>query len=175
MAAIFVTAGLYHGGELLSPLICTYLYPISLTPRFNEHLEMQLQICDIPRVANMFVTTLLTRKQATRLCLTLYGRTSKDEAREVLPKDVPLAWVNCLLFDYKHELIVTAFSTLISFHFQTGRTILQMWPGESANPIGTCNSNFAAAEGSCPILCLEFPKYQLPVVFPTVKAGIQFL
>lgn len=84
--------------------------------------------------------------RATRMCFTLYER--KDGV------DTPLAWVNCMLFDYKHEL-------------KTGVHTLGMWPDAAANPIGTCVSNSASA---AVVLFVEFESYSLPVVFPTEPA-----
>lgn len=76
------------------------------------------------------------------MCFTLYER--KDGV------DTALAWVNCMLFDYKHEL-------------KTGVHTLGMWPDAPANPIGTCVSNPASST----VLFVEFESYPLPVVFPT--------
>lgn len=61
-----------------------------------------------------------------------------------------MAWVNCMLFDYKHEL-------------KTGMHTLGMWPDDAANPIGTCVTN----TGGSVVLFVEFESYPLPVVFPT--------
>lgn len=63
--------------------------------------------------------------------------------------DTPVAWVNCMLFDYKHEL-------------KTGVHTLGLWPDAEANPIGTCIGNTTGS-----VLYVEFDSYPLPVVFPT--------
>jgi hypothetical protein len=54
------------------------------------------------------------------VCFTLWFKfsTKRDDA------DVPVAWVNCQLFDYKHQL-------------NTGAMTLNMWPDDKANPIGS--------------------------------------
>ncbi len=92
--------------------------------------------------------------QATRICFTFWGKTNNNE------EDVALGWVNCQLTDYKHEL-------------KTGLVALGMWPGEKANPIGTCIANNGSNTG---VLYVEFDTYSLPVVFLTepMKGNIVF-
>ncbi|KAH3761482.1 phosphatidylinositol-4,5-diphosphate 3-kinase [Pelomyxa schiedti] len=145
LVSIFIAAGLYHGGELLSPLIFTDVVPVSNCTHWKKQLRTLTPMCELPR--------------ATRLCFTAFGRVSKEDTQEVLPKDNPLGWVSCLLFDYKHELI-------------TGKHILAMWLNDKANPIGTCNENFSEHDKTLSI-CIEFPKYTLPIVFPTQDASIE--
>jgi len=109
---LFITAGLYHGGELLAPLITTQLVNWNLTPRWYEWISISIQMCNIPR--------------ATRVCFTLYLSTSSSKKDE--SNNVALGWVAFQLFDYKHEL-------------RCGIMSLNMWPDSKANPIGTCVGN----------------------------------
>jgi len=73
--------------------------------------------------------------------------------------DTAVAWVNCLLFDYKHEL-------------KTGIHELGMWPDAVANPIGTCVGNTAS---NAPTLYVEFERFPLPVVFPTEPSSKSYV
>jgi hypothetical protein len=73
-------------------------------------------------------------------------RNKEDKAM----KEKYLGWVNCALFDYKHEL-------------RSGLMSLNLWPDEKANPIGTCVANH---QGNAATLYIEFDAYALPVVFP---------
>jgi len=131
--SLYVTCGIYHGGELIGNLMTTNLTECSAHPRWNQWLISTTKLCNLPRGA--------------RVCFTVWGRPSKKEATE----KVAFGWVNCRLFDYKHELV-------------TGTKRLNMWPDGEANPIGTCVPN---QKPGCPVLFVEFDTYPLPVVFPT--------
>src|SRR3990167_460736 len=147
----YISAGLYHGGELISPLIVSDKVPVESNPRWNFWFNFGIKMMNIPR--------------ACRICFTLYATTrsgtskppnrryTTKENKEMM-KDIPIAWVNCLLISYNHEL-------------RTGRVSLRMWRDEKANPIGTCVQNSQAV---APVLHLQFDEYQLPVVFPTKDA-----
>lgn len=126
--SLYITAALYHGGEMQGKMGATFNVDGCSSPRWYETINTGMPMYNIPR--------------ATRVCFTLYER--KDGG------DIPLAWVNCMLFDYKHEL-------------KTGMHTLGMWPDAAANPIGTCVSN----TGGSAVLYVEFESYPLPVVFPT--------
>jgi hypothetical protein len=78
-----MTAGLYHGGEKQCPFGTTQVIDSCSNPRWCEWINPSIQMYNIPR--------------ALRICFTLYEK--RDGAA-----DVPLAWANCQLFDYKHEL-----------------------------------------------------------------------
>lgn len=129
---LYVTAALFHGGEQQSRAASTQLVDSCSNPRWHEWLNLNMAMYNIPR--------------ATRVCFTLYER-------RVCEQDMPVAWVNHQLFDYKHEL-------------KTGIQELGMWIDHtaSANPIGTCVSNSAPG---APILYVELEQYPLPIVFPT--------
>eukprot|EP01119_Soliformovum_irregulare_P017393 TRINITY_DN5165_c0_g1_i1.p1 TRINITY_DN5165_c0_g1~~TRINITY_DN5165_c0_g1_i1.p1 ORF type:complete len:1287 (-),score=389.49 TRINITY_DN5165_c0_g1_i1:1418-5278(-) len=107
---LYLTAGLYHGGELVAPSMTTSLIFLSQNPRWYEWLTTNIVMSNIPR--------------GTRLCFTVFARPTfrKDDFSN---KDTPLGWVACQLFDYKHEL-------------RTGLISLHLWPNDIANPIGTC-------------------------------------
>lgn len=51
---IFISAGLYHGGELVAPLSTTQITPFSNNPRWYEWLSFNIQMCNIPRVSSWF-------------------------------------------------------------------------------------------------------------------------
>eukprot|EP01117_Protostelium_nocturnum_P006783 TRINITY_DN2436_c0_g1_i2.p1 TRINITY_DN2436_c0_g1~~TRINITY_DN2436_c0_g1_i2.p1 ORF type:complete len:1251 (+),score=411.48 TRINITY_DN2436_c0_g1_i2:224-3976(+) len=134
----YVTTGMYHGGELISPPMQSVSTLFSQNPRWNEWNSTNIQMGNIPRAA--------------RLCFTIWA--TKEENGGNKEKDIPLAWVNCQLIDYKHEL-------------RQGKMTLNMWPEDRANPIGTCVGNNADINAAT--LIIELNTYQLPVVFPTAQ------
>jgi phosphatidylinositol-4,5-bisphosphate 3-kinase len=129
---LYITAGLYHGGELLDTLYTTQQVISTSNPRWYEWVKTNIKVKDLPR--------------ATRICFTLWASSSRKESH-------PIAWVNCQLFDYKHEL-------------RTGIISLNMWPDNKANPIGTC---VQSPDTTTPMLFLQFERYATPVVFPTQR------
>jgi len=131
---MYMTAELYHGGEMLDASWCSSIVPASNNPRWHEWAKFNISMENLPR--------------AVRVCFTAW--ISKKPVRTEF-QDIPLAWVNMTLFDYKHEL-------------RTGAQCFKMWPDDKANPIGTTVS----FDGKNPtILYVELDTYQLPVVFPT--------
>eukprot|EP00002_Diphylleia_rotans_P005530 TRINITY_DN1469_c0_g2_i1.p1 TRINITY_DN1469_c0_g2~~TRINITY_DN1469_c0_g2_i1.p1 ORF type:complete len:1062 (-),score=220.71 TRINITY_DN1469_c0_g2_i1:385-3570(-) len=122
-----ITAELYHGDELICPAVSTGICSDNVFPRWNTWLEYNFPISFLPH--------------ATRICFTLYAKGYKE--------DVPLAWVNCQLLDFRHQL-------------QSGVLSMKMWLNDRANPIGTCVGNLS--EKQPPILTVEFEQYALPVV-----------
>ncbi len=49
-ASLFIEAGLYHSGELLSPLVYTQTVPVNENPIWNEWLRFDTLLCDLPQV-----------------------------------------------------------------------------------------------------------------------------
>lgn len=104
---MYVTAELYHGGELISKPYVSSIVPASNNPRWHEWAEFDINMANLPR--------------AVRVCITAW--VAKKPVRAEF-SDIALSWVNMQLFDYKHEL-------------RTGPQVLKMWPDDKANPIGT--------------------------------------
>jgi phosphatidylinositol-4,5-bisphosphate 3-kinase len=132
---MYMTAELYHGGEMLEHASwCSSVVPASNNPRWHEWAHFNVRMANLPR--------------AVRVCFTAW--VAKKPQRTDYA-DIPLAWVNMQLFDYKHEL-------------RTGCQTFKMWPDDRANPIGTTVQN----DGKNPTsLYVQLDSYQLPVVFPT--------
>jgi len=144
---VFCSVGVYHGGFLLFSEAFTSLAAPSTNPRWFEDIVFMLPISSIPREA--------------RLCFTLWARPHKREAqtkvvKELRDSDIPLAWINFNIFDYKSEL-------------KTSTQCLIMWPDGPANPIGTCIQNVTSPNSTR--LIFEMDQYTLPVVFPTEPLG----
>ncbi|XP_071463343.1 phosphatidylinositol 4,5-bisphosphate 3-kinase catalytic subunit delta isoform-like isoform X1 [Marmota flaviventris] len=122
---LVVQAGLFHGNEMLCKTMSSLEVSVCSEPMWKQHLEFDINICDLPRMA--------------RLCFALYAvmekakkaRSSKKKSKKV---DCPIAWANLMLFDYKDQL-------------KTGELCLYMWPsvpdekGDLLNPMGTVHSN----------------------------------
>jgi len=137
---LYVRAGLYHGGEPLCPLRYSRLVNASSNPRWQQWLTFDIKLCDVPRAA--------------RICFTLLATKGHERINE--KKDVAVAWVNCQLFDFKHEL-------------RQGLLSLNMWADEAANPIGTCVQNSVLNASH---LVVRLDEHQLPVVFPTTDTDV---
>uniref|UniRef100_A0A8P4KP97 Phosphatidylinositol 4,5-bisphosphate 3-kinase catalytic subunit alpha isoform n=1 Tax=Dicentrarchus labrax TaxID=13489 RepID=A0A8P4KP97_DICLA len=134
---IYVRTGIYHGGEQLCDNVNTQRVPCS-NPRWNEWLNYDMYIPDIPRAA--------------RLCLSICSVKGRKGAKE---EHCPLAWGNINLFDYTHTLVA-------------GKMALNLWPvphglEDLLNPIGVTGSN---PNKETPCLELEFDHFSCPVKYP---------
>ncbi|XP_063057894.1 phosphatidylinositol 4,5-bisphosphate 3-kinase catalytic subunit alpha isoform isoform X1 [Engraulis encrasicolus] len=134
---IYVRTGIYHGGEQLCDNVNTQRVPCS-NPRWNEWLQYDMYIPDIPRAA--------------RLCLSICSVKGRKGAKE---EHCPLAWGNVNLFDYTDTLV-------------SGKMALNLWPvphglEDLLNPIGVTGSN---PNKETPCLELEFDYFSSPVKFP---------
>ncbi|XP_067951627.1 phosphatidylinositol 4,5-bisphosphate 3-kinase catalytic subunit delta isoform-like isoform X2 [Watersipora subatra] len=154
---VFLKAAIYHGVETLCDMKDTQEVTVSdKMVEFNERLEFDLAVCDLPRMS--------------RLCFTLYAELHKPNKAQKKAgtlksanKDyMPLAWVNLCLFDFKARLTV-------------GHKTLHMWPYDetiifSDNPtnhLGTVVSN--PQNSTAVSLLLHFSHYgnrNRPIVYP---------
>ncbi|CAB1325859.1 unnamed protein product [Coregonus sp. 'balchen'] len=130
---IYVRTGIYHGGEQLCDNVNTQRVPCS-NPRWNEWLNYDMYIPDIPRAA--------------RLCLSICSVKGRKGAKE---EHCPLAWGNINLFDYTHTLVA-------------GKMALNLWPvphglEDLLNAIGVTGSN---PNKETPCLELEFDHFSNP-------------
>ncbi|XP_066295841.1 phosphatidylinositol 4,5-bisphosphate 3-kinase catalytic subunit alpha isoform-like [Branchiostoma lanceolatum] len=134
---IYVRSGVYHGGEPLCTPVNTNRVPCS-NPLWNEWLEYEIMIPDIPRSA--------------RLCLSICSVNRKKGKKE---DHCCLAWGNINLFDYQGNL-------------QNGKYQLNMWSvphgmDDLLNPIGSTGSN---PSKDTPCLDLEFDRFAHVVKYP---------
>nr|XP_023408264.1 phosphatidylinositol 4,5-bisphosphate 3-kinase catalytic subunit delta isoform [Loxodonta africana] len=148
---LVVQAGLFHGNEMLCKMVSSSEVSVCSGPVWNQRLEFDISICDLPRMA--------------RLCLALYAVIEKaKKARSTKKKskkaDCPIAWANLMLFDYKDQL-------------KTGEHCLFMWPfvpdekGELLNPTGTVRSNPNTESAAALVICLpEVAPH--PVYYPAL-------
>lgn len=133
---IYVKVGLFFGPEPLCNSRDTMEIPPN-NPKWEESLEFGIHVSDIPRNA--------------RLCLSICSVSYRKKRRE----DVPLAWANMPLFDFKNRL-------------KTDRMNYNLWPmpkghNDLLNPLGMIGSNFYK---DSPSLDIEFDRYSNPVIFP---------
>eukprot|EP01126_Amoeba_proteus_P013695 TRINITY_DN15872_c0_g1_i3.p1 TRINITY_DN15872_c0_g1~~TRINITY_DN15872_c0_g1_i3.p1 ORF type:complete len:690 (-),score=145.45 TRINITY_DN15872_c0_g1_i3:170-2239(-) len=108
----------------------------------NSFLNTNIPMCNLPR--------------DTKIHITLYNLKDKEKDRvkgKFLVNDhTPIAWVNCLLYNYKHEL-------------RQGKCLLPMWEGDPS-VMGTCVPNLQ--DPLAIQLSVEFDTYPSEiVVFPT--------
>jgi hypothetical protein len=65
---LYLEAGLYHGGELLSPVVYSQSVPTSENPTWIEWLRFETLMCDLPKVR--FVCRVACRVAcACRVCV----------------------------------------------------------------------------------------------------------
>uniref|UniRef100_A0A6B2KWV1 Phosphatidylinositol 3-kinase n=1 Tax=Arcella intermedia TaxID=1963864 RepID=A0A6B2KWV1_9EUKA len=138
---LYMVTSLYNGTERLCEPHTTKTVPgVNGVASWHEVFQTEIPLSDLPRNA--------------RLCFVLYGASKKNQQKKCV-----LAWVNCLVFDYKHELI-------------TGQKSLKLWKRRRDiedkdfvdNPVGTCAQVFTEDYVS---LFLSFDSYANTVVFPT--------
>ncbi|KAM5126173.1 phosphatidylinositol 4,5-bisphosphate 3-kinase catalytic subunit delta isoform-like isoform 3-T3 [Callospermophilus lateralis] len=149
---LVVQAGLFHGNEMLCKTMSSLEVSVCSEPTWKQHLEFDINICDLPRMA--------------RLCFALYAvmekakkaHSSKKKSKKV---DCPIAWANLMLFDYKDQL-------------KTGELCLYMWPsvpdekGDLLNPMGTVHSNPNTESAVTLVICLpEVAPH--PVYYPALE------
>lgn len=130
-----IQAGLFHGGKSLCEpqKTSTIALPVDGCATWEEVLKFETMVYNVPRMA--------------RLCLVVYevvknskGSSSSGGTARRRPKDKmysvnPIAWVNTMVFDYKHQL-------------KTGAMTLYTWTyaedsqsDELLHPLGTVESN----------------------------------
>ncbi|XP_029206897.2 phosphatidylinositol 4,5-bisphosphate 3-kinase catalytic subunit beta isoform-like [Acropora millepora] len=140
---VCVRAGIYHGSEALCDIVTTKPEGGS-NPMWNEYLDFDLDVCNIPRMA--------------RLCLVIYSiYVDRRRTRNKRSESIPVAWVNTTLFDYQGKL-------------RQGELQLFAWPvpetmADQLNPVGTVVSNIDTVTSVS--LYLEFQRYSNAVVYPS--------
>jgi phosphatidylinositol-4,5-bisphosphate 3-kinase len=97
---VYVKAGIYHGRESLCRVVTTSKGASSENTEWNEILEFDISIRDVPRGA--------------KLCFIVYAAPERGKSKRKKAV-VPLAWVNMMVYDYVGQL-------------QTGRQELYAWP-----------------------------------------------
>ena len=136
-----VAAGVYYGGKLLCPIELTPLTRV--TTEFFEHikwdkwLEFQIQVHQLPC--------------ESRLCVTLFGLTSKSKGSGPHINRTALGWVAVQLFNFNGMLA-------------SGTRLLGLWPGARANPVGACTSNLL--HPASVLVLVGFERYLADIVFP---------
>ncbi|KAG8568347.1 hypothetical protein GDO81_013964 [Engystomops pustulosus] len=147
---LLVQCGLYHGNELLCKTVASKEVNASSDPEWFQHLEFDINICDLPRM--------------TRLSLALYAVDKSKKAKSTKKKskktDYPIAWVNTMLFDYKDMLKIGEYSLCMWSSFPDEK-------GDLLNPMGTvqCNPNTESA-ATLRICFLNVSDY--PVYYPSI-------
>ena len=81
---VYISTGLYFGGELLCPVIDTNHVPYKNSTTFNMWLNFELNVMNMPK--------------NTRACITIHGKMNNNEI-------IALGWVNILLIDFKSQLL----------------------------------------------------------------------
>jgi len=146
MDKIFVRVGIFHGAEPIVPMKDTEKVSCS-DPRWNEFLEFELYIPDIPHGA--------------QICFALISVKQKGKKED---QQVPLAWANLRMIDYMDTLL-------------HGKMSLHLWSFPKSfesslhlNPLGHTGTN-PSRDMSC--LEIEFESFEAgPAIFPP-KSQVQ--
>ncbi|CAN7945502.1 unnamed protein product, partial [Ixodes hexagonus] len=136
---IYVRTGIYHGTESLCPFRDTQHVAHS-NPKWDEQLEFDMYIPDIPRSA--------------RLCVSICAVSQRKKREE----RCAIAWGNISLFDYK--------SVLLSGRMNLHLWPVPKGMDELLNPLGSTGSN---PNREAPCLVIEFDRFPGQVTFPTME------
>ncbi|KAH0623997.1 hypothetical protein JD844_007246 [Phrynosoma platyrhinos] len=114
-AKVHVRAGLFHGTELL----CKPIVSSEISGRndhvWNEPLEFDINICDLPRMARLcFVVYAVMDKMKNKKSAKTLNPSKYQTIRKAGKVHYPVAWVNTMVFDFKGQL-------------KTGDFVLHSW------------------------------------------------
>uniref|UniRef100_A0A5F7ZR11 phosphatidylinositol-4,5-bisphosphate 3-kinase n=1 Tax=Macaca mulatta TaxID=9544 RepID=A0A5F7ZR11_MACMU len=132
---VHVRAGLFHGTELLCKTIVSSEVSGKNDHIWNEPLEFDINICDLPRMARLcFAVYAVLDKVKTKKSTKTINPSKYQTIRKAGKVHYPVAWVNTMVFDFKGQL-------------RTGDIILHSWSSfpdeleEMLNPMGTVQTN----------------------------------
>ncbi|XP_011813612.1 PREDICTED: phosphatidylinositol 4,5-bisphosphate 3-kinase catalytic subunit beta isoform [Colobus angolensis palliatus] len=118
---VHVRAGLFHGTELLCKTIVSSEVSGKNDHIWNEPLEFDINICDLPRMARLcFAIYAVLDKVKTKKSTKNINPSKYQTIRKAGKVHYPVAWVNTMVFDFKGQL-------------RTGDIMLHSWssfPGE---------------------------------------------
>ncbi|XP_053165525.1 phosphatidylinositol 4,5-bisphosphate 3-kinase catalytic subunit beta isoform isoform X2 [Hemicordylus capensis] len=158
-AKVHVRAGLFHGTELL----CEPIVSSEISGRndhvWNEPLEFDINICDLPRMARLcFVVYAVMDKMKNKKSAKTLNTSKYQTIRKAGKVHYPVAWVNTMVFDFKGQL-------------RTGDLALHCWSSfpdeleEMLNPMGTVQTNPYTENATA--LHIRFQEYsKLPIYYP---------
>ncbi|XP_063236433.1 phosphatidylinositol 4,5-bisphosphate 3-kinase catalytic subunit delta isoform isoform X2 [Bacillus rossius redtenbacheri] len=155
-----VQAGLFHGGKALSEPQKTSEKPVSKEGccEWDEDLEFDLQVRDIPRMARLCLVVYETSKTAKGI----KSKKLKDSKQDLNVN--PLAWVNTTVYDFKNML-------------KTGAMTLYMWTyaediqsDDLLHPLGTIVSNPNVEQATTLTLTFHRHHSELTVMYPSLEA-----
>ncbi|GAB5576803.1 phosphatidylinositol 4 [Prionailurus iriomotensis] len=132
---VHVRAGLFHGTELLCKTIVSSEISGKNDHIWNEPLEFDINICDLPRMARLcFAIYAVLDKVKTKKSTKTINPSKYQTIRKSGKVHYPVAWVNTMVFDFKGQL-------------RSGDIILHSWSSfpdeleEMLNPMGTVQTN----------------------------------
>jgi phosphatidylinositol-4,5-bisphosphate 3-kinase len=138
-----VRAGLFHGGRSLcesrdsETIFVRGSIESSLSAEWNQTLQFDIRICDIPRMA--------------RLCFVVY-QVEKNSSQCIYKGcKTPLFWVNTTIFDFKNQLKTDGQTLYTWFYVEYSDT------DEILLPLGTVEQNPRIQE--CASVTIMFPNH----------------
>uniref|UniRef100_A0A8C0X1K8 Phosphatidylinositol 4,5-bisphosphate 3-kinase catalytic subunit beta isoform n=1 Tax=Castor canadensis TaxID=51338 RepID=A0A8C0X1K8_CASCN len=140
-----VRAGLFHGTELLCKAIVSSETSGKNDHIWNEPLEFDINICDLPRMARLcFAVYAVLDKVKTKKSTKAINPSKYQTIRKAGKVHYPVAWVNTMVFDFKGQL-------------RSGDVILHSWSSfpESVNPMGTFRQPYTE---NATALHIKFPE-----------------
>lgn len=128
---IGVLVGLFHGGKsVCEPQKCkehvlTDEEMQKRTMMLNETLTFDIQVCNIPK--------------SVKLCFALYEVTKNGKSGKTkrMNKDIPMAWANTTVFDFRNQL-KTGAMTLFMWNYAEDVMFMNE---DLLHPLGTVVSN----------------------------------
>uniref|UniRef100_A0A4X2KQJ3 phosphatidylinositol-4,5-bisphosphate 3-kinase n=1 Tax=Vombatus ursinus TaxID=29139 RepID=A0A4X2KQJ3_VOMUR len=131
---VHVRAGLFHGTELLCKPVVSSEISGKNDRVWNEPLEFDINICDLPRMARLCFAVYAVDKVKTKKSTKTINPSKYQTIRKAGKVHYPVAWVNTMVFDFKGQL-------------KAGDIILHSWSSfpdeleEMLNPMGTVQTN----------------------------------
>ncbi|ELW48581.1 Phosphatidylinositol-4,5-bisphosphate 3-kinase catalytic subunit beta isoform [Tupaia chinensis] len=168
---VHVRAGLFHGTELLCKTIVSSEISGKNDHVWNEPLEFDINICDLPRMARLcFAVYAVLDKVKTKKSTKTINPSKYQTIRKAGKVHYPVAWVNTMVFDFKGQL-------------RSGDVILHSWSSfpdeleEMLNPMGTVQTNPYTENATA--LHIKFPENKKqPYYYPPFdksRGGKKFL
>ncbi|XP_053565829.1 phosphatidylinositol 4,5-bisphosphate 3-kinase catalytic subunit beta isoform [Bombina bombina] len=155
---VVVRAGLFHGTELLCKPIMSSEVPGKNDHVWNETLEFEINVCDLPRMARLCLSVYTVLDKTKPRKPTKTPNTKYQTIKKAGKMHYPVSWVNTMVFDYKGQL-------------KTGEHILHTWSSfpdeleELLNPMGTVRNNPYIENATA--LQLKFQEYsKMSVYYP---------
>ncbi|KAG9494429.1 hypothetical protein GDO78_001995 [Eleutherodactylus coqui] len=160
---VVVRAGLFHGTELLCIPIMSSEVPGKNDHLWNETLEFDINVCDLPRMARLCLAIYTVLDKTKNKKSNKTSNTKYQTIKKAGKMHSPVAWVNTMVFDFKGQL-------------KMGEHVLHGWSSfpdeleEMLNPMGTVQTNPFTENATA--LHIKFTEYsKVGIYYPPFDKG----